>query len=64
MQTDISDLLNKQQLAEKLNISQRTLNLWLAQRRIPHIRLGAIIRFDWAKVREALGAFEIKETVK
>jgi predicted DNA-binding transcriptional regulator AlpA len=62
VETEVSlELLTKKQLVEKLGISPRTLDGWMASRKIPVIKVGGIIRFNWSRVREALDAFEVKE---
>lgn len=52
--SDSSDLLTKEQLAAKLGISKRTLDTWLARKTIPCIRIGDIVRFDWARVKHVM----------
>jgi excisionase family DNA binding protein len=55
-------LLSKQELALALGVSPRTIDNWMAQRRIPFIRLSArLIRFDLERVKAALARYEIKE---
>jgi excisionase family DNA binding protein len=62
VETEVSlELLTKKQLADKLEISSRTLDTWVSSRKIPFIKVGGIIRFNWPRVREALDAFEVKE---
>jgi excisionase family DNA binding protein len=62
IETEISlELLNKEAVAAKLDISQRTLNEWLATGKIPYIRVGGIIRFSWPRVCEALAKYEVRE---
>ena len=62
METKVSlELLSRKQLADKLKINPRTLDDWRASGKIPFIRIGGILRFDWVRVREALDAFEVKE---
>lgn len=52
-------LLNRKQLASALGVSLRTVDVMLAARQIPAIRpLPRVVRFDLAKVHEALQQFE------
>ena len=47
----MENLLNKKQVAELLNISVKTLDLWVAQARAPrHIKIGRLVRFTQADV--------------
>jgi excisionase family DNA binding protein len=55
-------LLTKQELALAVGVSPRTIDNWMAQRRIPFIRISArLIRFDLERVKAALARYEIKE---
>jgi excisionase family DNA binding protein len=55
-------LLSKRELAAVLGISTRTIENWLAQKRIPQLRLSArLTRFSLPKVEAALARYEIKE---
>jgi excisionase family DNA binding protein len=55
-------LLSKQELAAVLGVSTRTIENWLAQKRIPQLRLSArLTRFSLPKVESALARYEIKE---
>ena len=54
--------LSKQELALAVGVSPRTIDNWMAQRRIPFIRLSArLIKFNLERVKTALGRYEIKE---
>jgi excisionase family DNA binding protein len=54
--------LSKQELAFAVGVSVRSVDNWMAQKRIPFIRLSArLIRFDLERVKEALARYEIKE---
>ena len=46
--------VNKQRLAEHLGVSARTVENWTSKRRIPHVRLGKILRFKLQEVDEHL----------
>jgi excisionase family DNA binding protein len=54
--------LSKQELALVVGVSPRTIDNWIAQRRIPFIRLSArLIKFNLERVKAALARYEIKE---
>ena len=55
-------LLSKRELAAVLGVSQRTIENWLAQKRIPQLRLSPrLTRFNLSRVEAALARYEIKE---
>jgi excisionase family DNA binding protein len=55
-------LLSKRELAAVLNVSERTIENWLSQKRIPRLRLSArLTRFNLAKVEAALARYEVKK---
>jgi len=45
-------------------VSRRTLGKWIAERRIPYIKLGRAVRFRPLAVAKALEKFEVKAVVK
>ena len=52
-------LLSKRELATVLGISERTIENWLAEKRIPRLRLSArLTRFSLPKVEAALNRYE------
>ena len=54
--------LSKQELARVVGVSPRTIDNWMAQKRIPFIRLSArLIKFNLERVKAALARYEIKE---
>ncbi len=54
--------LSKQELALVIGVSARTIDNWMAQKRIPFIRLSArLIKFNLQRVKAALARYEIKE---
>ena len=58
----IKQLLSKRELAAVLGISERTIENWLAERRIPRLRLSArLTRFSLPKVEAALARYEVRE---
>jgi excisionase family DNA binding protein len=55
-------LLSKRELAAVLNVSERTLDNWLAQKKIPRLRLSnRLTRFNLSRVEAALARYEIRE---
>jgi excisionase family DNA binding protein len=55
-------LLSKRELAAALNVSERTIDNWVAQKRIPRLRLSSrLIRYDLHKVEAALARYEVRE---
>jgi excisionase family DNA binding protein len=55
-------LLSKRELAAVLNVSERTLDNWLAQKKIPRLRLSnRLTRFNLSRVEAALARYEVKE---
>jgi excisionase family DNA binding protein len=46
-------LLSTQQLAEAVGLSEWTIRKLVRERRIPYLRIGRSLRFDYAEVREA-----------
>lgn len=59
MHKDASPYLTAADLAKALNVSRRTIGNFTKARRIPCLRLGRrCVRYDLAKVREALARYE------
>ena len=55
-------LLSKRELAAVLNVSERTIENWLAQKKIPRLRLSnRLTRFNLPKVEAALSRYEVRE---
>ena len=59
-------LINKRQLAERLNLQVRGVESLMKARKIPFMRLtNKIVRFSWPRVEAALNGYELKPiTVK
>jgi excisionase family DNA binding protein len=50
-----TELLTVNQLAERLHVRPRTVQVWARQGRIPSVKLSAkVVRFDWDAVLTAL----------
>lgn len=55
----VSGLLRKRELAERLAISKRTLDVWCAQGRVPFLKIGRSVRFRLPDVLEALNGYRV-----
>ncbi|MAS96152.1 MAG: hypothetical protein CMO55_23365 [Verrucomicrobiales bacterium] len=53
-------LIRKSELSRRLNVSIRTIDNWMASRKIRFIRIGGTILFNPVKVLEDLEKFEIE----
>lgn len=54
--------LSKRELAATMGVSARTVDNWLAARKIPKIALSPrLLRFDLDKVKAALNRYEVAE---
>jgi excisionase family DNA binding protein len=58
----IESLPDRKAIAQRYGISTRTVDRWIAEKRIPHLKLGArTVRFKWPDVEAALSRFKIQE---
>jgi excisionase family DNA binding protein len=56
----VSDgLLDKWALARKLDVSKRTIDGWMATKRLPFIKISRTVRFVWSDVLAALKRHEV-----
>jgi len=54
--------LSKQELALAIGVSPRTIDSWMAEKRIPFLRLSSrLIKFNRERVIAALSRYEVKE---
>ena len=56
-----SEWVTKRELAARYGVSQRCIDNWVNQKRIPSVKLGRLIRFRVARCDEALAKFERRE---
>jgi excisionase family DNA binding protein len=52
-------LLRKRELAEKLAISKRTLDVWMKAGRVPFLKVGRSVRFRLPDVLQKLNDFRV-----
>jgi excisionase family DNA binding protein len=43
-------MLDKGEVAARLRIGKRTVNLWMKRGWLPYIKLGTVVRFRWGDV--------------
>ena len=55
-----SGLLNREQIAYYIGVSERTISNMMRKRLIPVLKFGKSVRFDAPKVKKALEKFEIE----
>jgi excisionase family DNA binding protein len=56
-----SQLLNRRQIAARYRVGVRTVDRWIAEKRIPVLKLGArCLRFDPERCDAAIRAFEVR----
>jgi excisionase family DNA binding protein len=53
--------ITKDELGEFLKVSARTVDTYIATRRIPYIKIGRLVRFKLADVEKALSRYTIEE---
>ena len=54
VQNKSNNILDTDQLMEKLGVTRPTLSKWRKEGRIPFIQVGSVVRYDLDKVLEAL----------
>lgn len=47
-------ILTKEQLAQRMNVSLRTVENWMEQRLVPYVKPTRTVRFIWSDVEQAL----------
>lgn len=52
---------DKRGIAERYGVSARCIDNWIKGRRIPHQKIGRLVRFNIARCDAALSRFEITE---
>lgn len=57
-------LMTVQELSSKIKVSVNTLYIWTSQKRIPHIKVGHLLRFDDGIIDAWLKQNEVKEFVR
>lgn len=52
-------LLSKKEVAARLRISPRTLEVWMRKKRVPFLKIAKSVRFRWPDVLEKLSAYRV-----
>lgn len=56
----VSQWVKKRALAKEVGVSLRTIDSWMAERKIPYLKVGGVVRFNPEAVWKALGRFEVR----
>ena len=46
--------ISKLEMARRLDVSTRTIEIWMRQHKVPHEKIGRTVRFHWRDVRNHL----------
>lgn len=46
--------ISKAELAERMNVSTRTIETWMRQNKVPFEKIGRTVRYHWGDVRNYL----------
>jgi excisionase family DNA binding protein len=52
-------LLDKREIARRLNKSVRTIDVWMKSRRLPYCKVGRSVLFRWGAVLEKLDTYRV-----
>ena len=63
-QTSQRPVWTRHDIANNYRVSLRTVGQWIAERRIPTLKLGRAVRFRPDAVAKALEKFEVKAVTK
>lgn len=55
------EYLSKKEVAKRIGVSYRTITDWMADKRIPHLKVGSVVRFEWSDVERALSKYRVGE---
>lgn len=53
--------ITKPELAKYMRVGERTIDYWIAARKIPYFKIGRLVRFSLPAVEKALSRYEVKE---
>lgn len=55
----LDGLLTKRQIAERLQVSTRTVDAWMRAKRLAYIKAGKTVRFRWSDCLARLETFRV-----
>jgi excisionase family DNA binding protein len=55
-----SKLLTYVEMSNRINVKKNTLAQWVMQKRIPHIKIGRLVRFDENEVIKWFDSHKVK----
>jgi len=61
VENQLDQLATTEDVAKLARVSKRTVQIWVHERRIPHLKLGRLLRFRLGDVQKALNRHTIQE---
>ena len=59
--SNTNDIWTREEVADYYRVSLRTVGNWIADRKIPRLKIGKTVRFRAEEVRRAISKLEQKE---
>jgi excisionase family DNA binding protein len=59
LDTEGHKLLTKNELAMKMCVKLRTIDNWMKDGRLPYLKIGKTVRFEYTSVMEKLKTYEL-----
>lgn len=47
----IDNLLTGEELSQKIRLTPGTIRVWVSQKKIPHVKMGRKVLFDWNDIQ-------------
>jgi len=46
--------ISKLEMARRMDVSSRTIEIWMREEKVPFVKIGRTVRFNWGDIREHL----------
>jgi len=64
IETEKQKLVKKPTIARRYDVSERTIQCWMDEQRIPFVKIGYMVRFDPEACDRALARFNVSSAVE